>query len=349
MEENDISHQPRPVHHRIPNFDGAEIAADRLANLPEFAMAKLIKVNPDTPQRRVRHLVLEGRKTLLTPQPRLRTGFFSTLHVGRDGIPHDVSIDDLTTSRGAAEYGTPISLNETYNVDLVVVGSTAVCSDTGARVGKGEGFAELEWGILTEMGNLDPSGVLVVTTVHDCQVYEKDGACDGPWGKLSSTMGGNEGDDGGGGTSTHTPFGSLTEHDVPVDVIVTPTRVIRVPGRTKFKKPSGVYWNLLSPQKLAQIRVLRELKDRIEAENGMSLPSGPDEMLPPTADRKRRGGPIVLANMREVEHVGEDVQRSRVRQPQKLPPLVEEDVALADVGGIIFPGEGVTMMTTAED
>ena len=31
MEENDIARQPRPVHHRIPNFDGAELAAARLA------------------------------------------------------------------------------------------------------------------------------------------------------------------------------------------------------------------------------------------------------------------------------------------------------------------------------
>ena len=33
----------------------------------------------------VRFAVLSSGKTLLTPQPRLRTGFFSTLH--RDGIP----------------------------------------------------------------------------------------------------------------------------------------------------------------------------------------------------------------------------------------------------------------------
>ena len=52
-----------------------------------------------------------------------------------------------------AKYGTPIGLNEDYTVDVVVVGSTAVCPTTGARVGKGEGFAELEWGILSLQGN----------------------------------------------------------------------------------------------------------------------------------------------------------------------------------------------------
>jgi hypothetical protein len=44
---------PRPVHHRIPNFVDAEKAAQRLADLPEFKAAKVIKVNPDTPQKMV--------------------------------------------------------------------------------------------------------------------------------------------------------------------------------------------------------------------------------------------------------------------------------------------------------
>lgn len=137
------------------------------------------------------------------------------------------------------------------------MGSTAVCPNTGARVGKGEGFAELEWGILSLQGNLDASKTLVVTTVHDEQVVDD------------------------------IPAGQLTKHDVPVDIIVTPTRVIKVPNRAP--KPSGVYWDLLSPQKLAQIRVLRQLKQEIEEREKVELPSGPDEVLPPTASRKNKG------------------------------------------------------------
>jgi 5-formyltetrahydrofolate cyclo-ligase len=143
MEEKDIARFPRPVHHRIPNFVGADRAAARLATLPEFEAAKCIKVNPDTPQRPVRHAVLERGKTLLTPQPRLRTGFFSTISM--DALPSLVEIKGCTNSKGVAKWGTPVTLNEEYTVDLVVVGSTAVCPETGARVGKGEGFAELEW------------------------------------------------------------------------------------------------------------------------------------------------------------------------------------------------------------
>jgi len=106
MEENDIARFPRPVHHRIPNFVGADKAANNLAQLPEFQAAKMVKVNPDTPQRPVRHAVLQQKKTLLTPQPRLRTGFFSTIDMSE--LPSLVEIEQCTNSKGVVKYGTRI-------------------------------------------------------------------------------------------------------------------------------------------------------------------------------------------------------------------------------------------------
>lgn len=50
----------------------------------------------------------------------------------------------------------------------------------------------------------------------------------------------------------------------------------------------GIYWDRLSPEKLGQIKILRELKNRIERETGEKLPSGPSEKLPPTAQRRQR-------------------------------------------------------------
>jgi 5-formyltetrahydrofolate cyclo-ligase len=185
-----------------------------------------------------------------------------------DELPSLVKVEECTNSKGVVKYGTPVTLNEEYTVDLVVVGSTAVCPRTGARVGKGEGFAELEWGILSAQGNLDPETCLVVTTVHDCQVIDDEKDMPEGW--------------------------ELTQHDVPVDVIVTPTRTIRVPNRKP--KPSGIFWELLSPQKLAAIRVLRQLKQQIEADVGKSLPSGPDEVLPPVASRNNQKGKKVRSN-----------------------------------------------------
>ena len=257
MEDNNIARPPRPVHHRIPNFNGAEAAAEKLCSLPEFEAARVVKVNPDSPQKAVRFGVLSAGKTLMAPQPRLRTGFFSTLRP--DAIP-DGKMKEACTSVGFAKVGTPLDLEDKIGVDLIVVGSTAVCPTTGARIGKGEGFAELEYGMLRWMGAVSEK-TLVVTTVEDCQVV------------------------------ADIPCGELMKHDVSVDVICTPTRVIRVP--CPVPKPSGIYWDLLSPEKLSQVRVLQKLKGIIEAQTGKALPSGPSEKLPPLAERNGlhgRGG-----------------------------------------------------------
>lgn len=80
MEANNISAFPRPVHHRIPNFVDAELTAAQVERLPEWQRARWVKVNPDTPQAPIRLAALRAGKTLLVPQPRLRTGFFSVLN-----------------------------------------------------------------------------------------------------------------------------------------------------------------------------------------------------------------------------------------------------------------------------
>lgn len=42
-------------------------------------------------------------------------------------------------------------------------------SPVGLRIGKGEGFADMEYGMMASMGAVNESTV-VVTVVHDCQV-----------------------------------------------------------------------------------------------------------------------------------------------------------------------------------
>lgn len=76
-----------------------------------------------------------GGKKLLTPQPRLRTGFFSVLEYSM--LTPD-TIKEACTSVGVAKYGKPIGLEEKIKVDLIVIGSVAVDPKTGARLGKGE-------------------------------------------------------------------------------------------------------------------------------------------------------------------------------------------------------------------
>jgi len=188
MEERGIATFPKPVFHRIPNFLGAEKAAQRLKELSEYKAAKAIFCNPDSPQRPVREMVLRDGKILVMATPRLRKGFLLL----EPSVISKNRVFEASSIRGAFKYGRLIKPSE-VKVDLFVAGSVAVSLD-GGRLGKGTGYSDQEYDILKKAGCLNLE-TLVVTTVHDVQIVEEI---------------------------------PRDEWDVPVDVIVTPTRVIRV-------------------------------------------------------------------------------------------------------------------------
>jgi 5-formyltetrahydrofolate cyclo-ligase len=90
----------------------------------------------------------------------------------------------------------------------------------GARLGKGAGYSDIEIALLQEAGLISPTTV-IVTTVHPMQVVDE-------------------------------PLPE-TEHDFRVDLIVTPAEVIECgPPR----RPSGLYWDHLTEEKVASIPIL---------------------------------------------------------------------------------------------
>lgn len=192
---------------RIPNFRGAEQAAACLAELPEWNAARVVKANPDAPQLPVRRRARKEGKTLYMAIPRLTTA-----------KPFVEVRGDPTIKRALAE-GEPRGLDELAPVELVVCGTVAVNLD-GVRVGKGGGFSDLEFALLTERG-LVGEETTIVTTVHELQLVDE-------------------------------PLPE-TEHDFRVDVIVTPTTVVRTPQR---RRPPGILWDHLDAEKRAAIPVL---------------------------------------------------------------------------------------------
>ena len=221
LEDEKLAAFPRPIRGRIPNFKGSSEAAARLAELPEFRNARAIKVNPDAPQLPVRYLVLKQGKTLLMPTPRLRVGFLllDPGKLGAGDLRHAASIS------GAAKLSRHISLDELPEIDLLVFGTVAV-TEQGIRVGKGEGYAELEYATLRQLGRIG-ADVPIATTVHDVQVVD-----DIP----------------------------IEPFDVPVDIIVTPTRILRT--GTRRERPSGIIWDLLDPARLEEMPILKDLRAR---------------------------------------------------------------------------------------
>jgi len=64
LEVEGIARFPFPPHGRIPNFNGARAAAERLMETDLLLDASRIKVNPDAPQRYVRIEALLRENTI---------------------------------------------------------------------------------------------------------------------------------------------------------------------------------------------------------------------------------------------------------------------------------------------
>ena len=206
---------------RIPGFQQAEAAARRLVQLDEWRAARALKTNPDTPQLPVRRLALEQGKRLYMAVPKLAT---ERPFISLEALP-GLSAELLASSAGAQRHGVPRRVDELPPIDLIVCGTVAVNPD-GVRIGKGAGYADLEYALLSELG-LVTERTWIATTVHDVQVLEQD---------LPET-----------------------EHDFRVDFVVTPTRVIRCP---RGRRPQGLLWHDLDAAKIAAIPALAVRQSR---------------------------------------------------------------------------------------
>jgi 5-formyltetrahydrofolate cyclo-ligase len=206
---------------RIPNFAGAKAAAERLAKHPAWVRVETIKANPDSPQTHARRLALEQGKCLVMAVPRLRDE-----HPFRLLDPRKLDKDALreaATIKGAMRHGRVIDLEEVPELDFVLTGSVAV-NLKGARLGKGGGYSDLEYALLSELGKIDRH-TMIATTVHPIQILREN------------------------------LF--VTAHDIPVDLIATPRAVIEVDG--EHPRPRGILWDHLQPPQIREVPVLERM------------------------------------------------------------------------------------------
>ena len=155
--------------------------------------------------------------TVFVPTPRLRGGF-KKLDPRR--IPPDKIKEAASLSRGD-RWSEEVALADMPGLDAIVCGSVAVTRD-GRRCGKGEGYSDLEFAILRDLGH---PPVPVATTVHDLQVVA---------------------------SVPRDPT------DQPLSVIATPTHAIRI--KRPSAAPTGIDWTRLSAEDLEEMPILAELK-----------------------------------------------------------------------------------------
>lgn len=207
---------PPEAPYNIPEFEGAEAAADRLAGVPEWSSARVLTTVPDTAQFPVRLRALEAGKLIYMACPRLAAPKpFYLLDPAR--LP--VSAAEAARKDTAALVARNVEVDEMLPIDLIVLGSVAV-NRRGARLGKGAGYSDIEIALLQEVGLIDERTV-IATTVHRLQVVD---------GELPEA-----------------------EHDCRLDLIVTPEAVIRC---VEPYRPAGLQWDRLPRDKIAAIPAL---------------------------------------------------------------------------------------------
>jgi 5-formyltetrahydrofolate cyclo-ligase len=130
------------------------------------------------------------------------------------------ALREAATIKGAMRHGRVVALDELPEIDLVLCGSVAV-NLSGARVGKGGGYSDLEYGILIDAGRIDDH-TTVATTVHPIQIVRE-----------------------------HL---MMTAHDLPVDLVATPRAAIEV--ERQYERPRGVLWDHLQPPQIREIPTL---------------------------------------------------------------------------------------------
>jgi 5-formyltetrahydrofolate cyclo-ligase len=107
----------------------------------------------------------------------------------------------------------------------VVTGCVAV-TRSGGRTGKGAGFADLELGMLRQLGLLRP-GTPIVTTIHALQLVD----------------------------DARLP---MQPHDSALDWIVTPEQVIET--HSPYPQPGGIDWDAVQPDQYEAIPALKVLR-----------------------------------------------------------------------------------------
>lgn len=228
IQENNCGIGLNAIFNRIPGFVDSDKAVALLAGTEEFKKSQTIKVSIDRALQGAKLQALLDSKTLFLPGTRDSTALYLRVDVPDDATEERkkeiLNVQDVQQNR------TSISLDDKVTLDMIIIGSVLVSRD-GYRIGRGNGFTDLDIGLLIEVGAITKD-TIIATIVHDLQVVD------------------------------NLPTSLFQKYDTPVDLIATPTEVIRVANR--LPRPEGLFWELLSQRRLKIIPVLQILKERQE-------------------------------------------------------------------------------------
>jgi 5-formyltetrahydrofolate cyclo-ligase len=191
----------------VPNFAGVEQATDLLRTLRIWKQARSVYIALAPSTLLLRRAALEEGKTVYTTLPGLRDKrCFLELSRERLGPLYRRA----ATRCGAVRYGTRVTPLEADVLDLFIYGAVAVALD-GGRLGGGGGWEDLSYALFRAARRV-VDFTPVVALVHNEQLLRE---------KIPMAL-----------------------HDVPTDVIITPTNVFST--ITVYSRPTGILWKLVT-------------------------------------------------------------------------------------------------------
>ena len=192
----------------VPDFAGSDLCTSAVTSLPGYLGPGPLFLTPDNSLEGLRLRALEDGRRLIVPTFGMHRGF--VLVDGGRLDRRDLAM--AATLDGMERHGRHLSLDELRRaepVGLVVTGAVAVTT-RGLHVGGGEGYFDLEWGLLRHLGLASPRTTVVVVA-HSCQVVDADVRA--------------------------------APHDAVADIIVTPEGATGC--RPRLPKPDGLFWEEL--------------------------------------------------------------------------------------------------------
>jgi 5-formyltetrahydrofolate cyclo-ligase len=139
-------------------------AAEILRKLQPYRDASTVFASPDTSLLQIRINCLVDGKDLVMPGPSLRNGFYLLK-------AHTIPFPELSiaaTYKGLEKFGQLIS-NETIkknSIDLLVADALTV-DQQGTRLGDSKGFVDLSFGILSELGAIQPDAMILAVVTEE--------------------------------------------------------------------------------------------------------------------------------------------------------------------------------------
>jgi len=214
----------------IADFEGSDKCVSRIVNLDSVTSraAGRVFVTPDNCLFSLRAYLLENYIPFVMTTYGIVRGFYEI-------DPLKVPASDrrfAATLDGFDMYATPVNIEQLAAGEkfaVAVTGGSAV-SRNGVRFGKGHGYFDFEYALLTELGLTTPN-TIVIDVVHDCQYVDKD---------LPAK-----------------------EHDVVVDWIITPTRSILVENVDRSQ--TQIFWDRIPGTEFEDLGVTKELAKFLDA------------------------------------------------------------------------------------